>query len=228
MHADAAPYIAYSGEMFVRRIGTEGWEVDEEEEQNAQADTAELSKDKKKTKASRHPPRHPPSAYELVIDNNSGTYRPHKELLPLLAEFLGGDANIGAYLFSLLSISKLIRLILGGPGGIGKITAMDGFDEGLKDTKKRRAKAKNNVGGRDGGEKRQMVQVRRGCSVSSIGSMSSDEVEAAVREGQEGQEAEGNEGVGKKVEEGKGKVEEEKGKMKEMKEGVAGIVEEGK
>jgi hypothetical protein len=104
MHADAARYIAFSGEMFVRRVGTKGWEDDEEEEQDAQADTTEeSSKDKKKT-TTRHPPRHPPSAYELVIDNDSGTYRPHKDLLPLLAEFLGGDANIGPYLSSSPSI----------------------------------------------------------------------------------------------------------------------------
>jgi hypothetical protein len=105
---------------------------------------------------------------------------------------------------------------------------LDGFDEGLKDTKKRRAEAKNHTGGDDRGKKQQMLQVRRGSSVSSVGSMSSDEVEAAVKDGQEGKAGEGKEGVGKKVEEGKGKVEEEKGKMKEMKEGVAGIVEEEK
>ncbi|KAG8732006.1 hypothetical protein FRC12_019478, partial [Ceratobasidium sp. 428] len=120
MHADAARYIAYSGEMFVRRTSTKGWEDDEEEETDARADSGQEDSQNDGPRVKKHPP----SAYELVIDNDSGTYRPHKELLPLLAEFLGREVN------------------LGGPGGLGKITAMDGFDEGLKDTKKRRAEAK--------------------------------------------------------------------------------------
>lgn len=156
MHADAAPCIAYSGEMFVRRIGTQGWEQDEQEEPDAQADPDQDE---------RHAPgakKHPPSAYELVIDNDSGTYRPHKQLLPVLEKFLGSEAN------------------LGGPGGLGKITAVDGFDRGLKDTKKQRAEAKK----RQGQQTRQ-AQIRRSSSgsVSSVGSLSSDQVERVIRDG---------------------------------------------
>ncbi|KAG9080591.1 hypothetical protein FRC06_006387 [Ceratobasidium sp. 370] len=219
MHADAARYIAYSGEMFVRRIGTQGWEDDE----LAKADSRD---DEKKLK------KYPPSAYELVIDNDSGTYRPHKELLPLLAEFLRAQAN------------------LGGPGGLGKITAIDGFDEGLKDTKKRRAEAKKSQSGER--ETRQ-VQIRRGSSVSSVGSVSSGEVERVVREGTRageggGRQLEGETGevkgsgepeehgevkggeakqdVGKVMGEMKDKVAEGKRKVEEVKAGVAGVTEE--
>ncbi|KAF8597345.1 hypothetical protein BDV93DRAFT_499691 [Ceratobasidium sp. AG-I] len=227
VHADAARYIAYSGEFFVRRLGTKGWEEDEEEEEEEDAEVdqdQETHDDKGKESQSngglkqdktqelkKRPARYPPSAYELVIDNDSGTYRPHKELLPLLAEFLGSDAN------------------LGGPGGIGKITAMDGFDESLKDTKKRRAEAKNSKSSdgkneKDGKEKkRPQVQLRRGTSLSSaeaeeagLGrrSMSSASVDAIVTGRENG---EGKGGVGGKVDEGKEK-------LGEMKEGVAELV----
>ncbi|KAG9117689.1 hypothetical protein FRC07_007358 [Ceratobasidium sp. 392] len=214
MHADAARYIAYSGEMFVRRIGTRGWEDDEKEDADARADAKQDGSKDGDSKVKKHPP----SQYELVIDNDSGTYRPDKKLLSLLAEFLGCEAN------------------LGGPGGLGKITTMDGFDEGLKDTKKRRAEAKKSQSGSEGGETRQ-VQARRGSSVSSIGSMSSGEVEQAIRKGAQGQEQQGedangeaNQGgaemnsVGKAMGEGKAKISDGKEKMGELKDGVAGVV----
>ncbi|KAG8735034.1 hypothetical protein FRC10_011074 [Ceratobasidium sp. 414] len=140
MHAEAALYIAYSGEMF-------------------EEDEADSRNDKKK---------YPPSAYELVIDNDSGTYRVHKELLPLLAEFLGGEANLGMLLFfpppsmihnhhtPFVSLHRLTHrnTTIGGPGGLGKITAIDGFDEGLNNTKKHRAEAKRSQ--REGGETRRV------------------------------------------------------------------------
>ncbi|KAG8735032.1 hypothetical protein FRC10_011072 [Ceratobasidium sp. 414] len=222
MHADAAPHIAYSGEMFVRRIGTQGWEAEELDEADPQNDEE----------------KYPPSAYELVIDNDSGTYRPRKELLPLLAEFLGGEANLGMLLF-----------VRGGPGGLGKITAIDGFDEGLKNTKKRRAEAKKSQS--EGGETRR-VQVRRGSSVSSVGSMSSGEVKGVVREGAHGREGdrsrlegegagvkgnggvgengkarggEAKQGVGRVLDVVRGKVAEEKGKVEGVKAGITRIAE---
>jgi hypothetical protein len=64
-----------------------------------------------------------PKDYELIIDNASGTYRPKKELLPTLQKWLEHEL-----------------------GSLGKVTAMDGFDETLKRWKadrqdeKRRAK----------------------------------------------------------------------------------------
>ncbi|CAE6338411.1 unnamed protein product [Rhizoctonia solani] len=190
MHADAARYIAYSGEFFVRKIGTKGWEDNLDEDHDAQLDAQEDGAGEKHNKHETHPTkaikkakRHPPSQYELVIDNDSGTYRPNKDLLPRLAEYLGNEDN------------------LGGPGGLGKITAMDGFDEGLKDTKKRRGEAKKQHKPRDEQDRPPMVQLRRGSSLSSrqaavagLGrsSMSSSDVERMVEE--QGEESQGEKG----------------------------------
>lgn len=95
MHSDAGIYIAYSGEFFIRRV--------RRPDRNSPAAHV----------ASTHPPdppaldnqSHPPgevaggppdaeapkdpARYELVIDNDSGTYRPNAKLLPQLREFLG-------------------------------------------------------------------------------------------------------------------------------------------
>jgi len=73
-----------------------------------------------------------PKHYELVIDNSSGTYRPRKELLPTLAGFLSSEDNFG---------------------GLGRVLAMDCFDEALKGKKERPP---------------QMVQVRSSSSMSSV------------------------------------------------------------
>ncbi|CUA77978.1 hypothetical protein RSOLAG22IIIB_06898 [Rhizoctonia solani] len=189
MHADAARYIAFSGEFFVRRIGTQGWEDDLHEELDAQLDAQEDGTGEKHNKHETEPTKainkakhHPPSQYELVIDNDSGTYRPKKELLPLLAEFLSSEAN------------------LGGPGGIGKVTAMDGFDKGLEETKKRRAEAKKRHKPQDEQERPPMVQLRRGSSLSSrqaaaagLGrrSMSSSDLEQMIEEGERDKEGNG-------------------------------------
>lgn len=76
MHSDVSIYIAFSGEFFVRRRkhhhranGSRGSNSTEEE--------ADSSKD--------------PSMYELIIDNDSGTYRPNGTLLPVLREFLSSN-----------------------------------------------------------------------------------------------------------------------------------------
>ncbi|KAJ1300149.1 hypothetical protein OPQ81_011902 [Rhizoctonia solani] len=181
MHADAARYIAFSGEFFVRKIGTKGWEEDLDEEQDALLDihedgTGEKHKEHETspTKAIKKAKHHPPSQYELVIDNDSGN-----------------EAN------------------LGGPGGLGKITGMDGFDGGLKETKKRRAQAKKKHKPHDERERPPMVQVKRGSSLSSrqaaaagLGrrSMSSSDVEQMVEE--QGGKVDNPEDVGQADDEG--------------------------
>jgi hypothetical protein len=127
MHADAAKEIAYSGEFFVRLMeGHEGHSGDQED----------------------GPQDENPKHYELVIDNDSGTYRPRKELLPTLEEFLASDDNFG---------------------GLGRVLTMDGFDETLEKWKEERKEAKRRARGKgkkDGPPK--MVQARRGSSVSSV------------------------------------------------------------
>ncbi|KAJ5630526.1 uncharacterized protein N7484_010626 [Penicillium longicatenatum] len=86
MHSDISIYIAYSGEFFVRRIihrhrcqspssRTETADNDFPVEENEiPQELLQESTD--------------PSDYELFIDNDSGTYRPNSEKLPLLKEFI--------------------------------------------------------------------------------------------------------------------------------------------
>ncbi|KAJ5218272.1 uncharacterized protein N7498_000371 [Penicillium cinerascens] len=87
MHSDVSIYIAYSGEFFLRRrkhrrrqhstsshpaSHTENDIPVEEGDESEEAQEASTD----------------PSDYELFIDNDSGTYRPNAEKMPLLREFL--------------------------------------------------------------------------------------------------------------------------------------------
>ncbi|KAI8628091.1 hypothetical protein F5Y19DRAFT_439545 [Xylariaceae sp. FL1651] len=82
MHSDAQIYIACSGEFFIRRLKkpkvTEDPNPDIPTHPNQQLEGG--------------PPKEAPPAkpqyYQLVIDNDSGTYRPDKSVLPDLQEFL--------------------------------------------------------------------------------------------------------------------------------------------
>ena len=79
MHSDVSIYIAFSGEFFIRRLKSLRKDPSEQETHPpAEIDGGPPGDE---------PPKDP-AYYNLVIDNDSGTYRPNKDLLPKLREFM--------------------------------------------------------------------------------------------------------------------------------------------
>jgi hypothetical protein len=81
MHSDVNIYIACSGEFFIRRLSHP------EESTDAPSQQTHPNVDVPGGPPDSPPPENPKN-YELVIDNDSGTYRPKGSLLPKLKEFL--------------------------------------------------------------------------------------------------------------------------------------------
>jgi hypothetical protein len=82
MHSDVAAYIAFSGEFFIRRMKYRSRSPPEEGGNNRTHPPDDIGGGPPKEE-----PKKDPGYYELVIDNDSGTYRPNAALLPQLKEF---------------------------------------------------------------------------------------------------------------------------------------------
>ncbi|KAJ5085594.1 hypothetical protein N7532_010365 [Penicillium argentinense] len=98
MHSDVSIYIAYSGEFFIRRRKYrhhrhQSRSRSRSRSPQTRADGEELPVEEDGEFEAQIPQEvsTEPADYELFIDNDSGTYRPNCEKLPLLKQFLASN-----------------------------------------------------------------------------------------------------------------------------------------
>ncbi|KAH6612688.1 hypothetical protein C7974DRAFT_406110 [Boeremia exigua] len=84
MHSDVAAYIAFSGEFFVRRLKHPNKSPEDPSQQSHPPQDMDDGPPKQE-------PKTDPGYYELIIDNDSGTYRPNAQLLPQLKTFFASN-----------------------------------------------------------------------------------------------------------------------------------------
>lgn len=81
MHSDVNVYIAFSGEFFIRRLKTpHKGGTPEDQETHPPVDISGGPPE--------GAPPNDPAYYSLIIDNDSGTYRPNAKVLPQLKDFM--------------------------------------------------------------------------------------------------------------------------------------------
>jgi len=86
MHSDVSTYVAFSGEFFIRRLKHHQHKNSRSADEGGSIPTH--PPDEIDGGPPKDEPRRDPALYELVIDNDSGTYRPNAKLLPQLKTFL--------------------------------------------------------------------------------------------------------------------------------------------
>jgi hypothetical protein len=98
MHSDVSMYIAFSGEFFIRRLKhprrpppPEPTESSTQSHPPPHGDNPTHPAEDIDGGPPKDDPPKDPSHYELVIDNDSGTYRPNAELLPILKAYLAAN-----------------------------------------------------------------------------------------------------------------------------------------
>lgn len=165
MHSGVSIYVAFAGEFFVRARKHRHHHQQEEEERHDHAQDQDQqprlrpflfhrhhqsrsSRSRSRGHIHHHARENHLEDFELVIDNDSGTYRPDKSLLPILEEFLSRN---------------LPRM---------KVSAKHCFDEDHMEEKKEHTKAKE----ARGRARFKQPSSSRGSS-SSLGSISSSDEE---------------------------------------------------